>query len=397
MQPSAAGPATASGRDGVPRLLPRAEPQRASMAATDEDLPLIDAPQLPYQPRDPQRYRPGIGLIGCGEITVEHLAAYRQAGYRVLALCDLDVRRAEARRDEYYPSAETVSDYEQLLSRQDIEVVDIATHPPERAALIEAALQAGKHVLSQKPFVEDLTVGRRLADLADTQGVRLAVNQNGRFAPHFSYLRQAVAAGMLGQLTSAHLRVHWDHSWIRGTPFEEIRHLILYDFAIHWFDMLVTVMDRAPQRVFASVARTVDQQVRPALLGQAVVEFDGAQASLVFDGGTSLGRHDATYVTGTEGTFHSSGPSLRSQQVVLTRKEGVARLQLEGTWFPDGFHGTMGELLCAIEEERRPTHDARNNLASLELCFAAVASAERGEAVVPGTVRALPAAAKLPP
>src|SRR4029079_17535866 len=60
-----------------------------------------------------------------------------------------------------------------------------------------------------------------------------------------------------------------------------------------------------------------------------------------------------------------------------------------GSWFPDGFHGTMGELLSAIEEKREPTNSARNNLDSLALCFAAVASADRGEPVVPGSVRTL--------
>jgi hypothetical protein len=50
----------------------------------------------------------------------------------------------------------------------------------------------------------------------------------------------------------------------------------------------------------------------------------------------------------------------------------------------------MAELLAAIAENREPTHNARNNLASLALCFAAVASADRGEPVKPGTVRRLP-------
>jgi hypothetical protein len=64
---------------------------------------------------------------------------------------------------------------------------------------------------------------------------------------------------------------------------------------------------------------------------------------------------------------------------------------LEGSWFPDGFHGTMAELLTAIEEQREPANGARGNLHGLALCFAAVASAERHEPVVPGTVRTLPA------
>jgi len=54
---------------------------------------------------------------------------------------------------------------------------------------------------------------------------------------------------------------------------------------------------------------------------------------------------------------------------------------------PDGFRGTMGELLCAIEEDREPRNSARNNLQSLALCFAALASADSGEPVSPWEAR----------
>ncbi len=164
------------------------------------------ASELPYKPRDPKKYRPAIGLIGCGGITKEHLTAYRTAGYRVTALCDLTLSRAEGRKAEFYPQAEVYTDYRRLLKRDDVEVVDIATHPSERAVIIEDALKAGKHVLSQKPFVLDLDLGRRLADLADSRGLKLAVNQNGRWAPHFSYIRNAIQAGVLGQVASAIFR-----------------------------------------------------------------------------------------------------------------------------------------------------------------------------------------------
>src|SRR5436189_1012418 len=112
----------------------------------------ITVPQLDYRPRDPASYRPAIGLIGCGGISAYHLAAYREAGYNVVALCDLYEDRARDRQAHYFPQADIYTDYRELLRRDDIEVVDIATHPPERAPIIEAALLARKHVLSQKPF-----------------------------------------------------------------------------------------------------------------------------------------------------------------------------------------------------------------------------------------------------
>ena len=257
--------------------------------------------------------------------------------------------------------------------------------------MIKAALEAGKHVLSQKPFVLDLDFGQRMVDLADRKGVKLAVNQNGRWAPHFSYIRQAIRAGLLGQLAAAHCSVHWDHSFLEGTPFDKIKHLILYDFAVHWFDILTCFLaDRQPKRVYASVARTGWQRMNPPLLAQALVEYDGAQASLVFDAHTQFGPEDRTYVTGSRGTILSIGPDLKRQKLTLVTAEGQASPRLAGCWFDDGFHGTMGELLCSIEENREPDNSARENLTSLALCFAAVAAAERHRPVAPGTVRKMP-------
>jgi len=350
----------------------------------------IEAPKLPYQPRDPRRYRPRIGLIACGGITKDHLTAYRKAGYQVTAMADPVLHRARKRKTEFYPEARVCGDYRDLLKRDDVEVVDIAAHPQERAPIIEAALLAGKHVLSQKPFVLDLDFGGRMVELADRRGLKLAVNQNGRWAPHFSYIRQAIRAGLLGQVTAAHLSVHWDHNYLKGTAFEKVKHLILYDFGIHWFDILTCFLDySAVRRVYASTAHSPVQQVRPALLAQALVEYDGAQASLVFDADTRFGPQNHTYVTGSRGTIVSTGPDLKHQTVTLYTPEGWARPELEGCWFPDGFRGTMGELLSAIEEDREPLNSGRNNLQSLALCFAAAASAERHEPVVPGTVRTM--------
>ncbi len=125
------------------------------------------------------------------------------------------------------------------------------------AEIIADALKAGKHVLSQKPFVVDLDVGERLADLADRCGLKLAVNQNGRWAPHFSFMRQAVATGLLGDVTAVHLSVHWDHGWVKNTEFEKVKHLILFDFGIHWFDILACFMARQrAEQVYATAAQS---------------------------------------------------------------------------------------------------------------------------------------------
>jgi hypothetical protein len=121
-----------------------------------------------------------------------------------------------------------------------------------------------------------------------------------------------------------------------------------------------------------------------------VIEYEGGQAALVFDGHVVHGQEDRTFLAGTTGSAVSVGPSLAEQVVTVCTAAGRSSPNLEGTWFPDGFHGSMGELLCAIEERREPSNSARNNLRSLELTFAAIASAHEGVARIPGEIQSLP-------
>lgn len=352
---------------------------------------LTQLASIPYRPQSPQHYRPNIGLVGCGGISHYHLRAYRAAGFNVTVLVDLDRSRAESRRNEFYPDAVATDDLQRIWQDDSIEVVDITTHPPERPPLIEKALRSGKHVLSQKPFVLDLDIGRELVEVAAKCDRYLSVNQNGRWAPHFSYARQVAASGLIGKVFGAHLSCHWDHRWVRGTPFEEVKHLVLYDYAIHWFDILRCFLPgRDAQRVFASTARAPGQDLKPNLLAQAVIEFADAQATLAFDACVPAGSQERTYLSGTEGSLTSVGAGNNEQELSVHVAEGSWSPKLSGMWFPDGFHGTMGELLCAIEEKRPSLLDARDNLESLALCFAAVESADTGLPIRPGAVRKLP-------
>lgn len=354
----------------------------------------INPPKVNYRPKVPKSYRPKIAMIGTGGISEFHLKAYRKCGYEVAAFASRTRSKAEAKRDEFFPEAEVYDDYHAILERKDIEVLDITPHPADRIPIVKEALKAGKHVLSQKPFVLDLSDGEELIRIAEENGVKLAVNQNGRWAPHFSYLRNAVAEGVIGRVTSLDFNLQWDQTWIKGTSeFESIHHLILFDFAVHWFDIASQIMaGQEPTRVLASVVHYEEQVYRPPALAAVIIEYPGAQVRFSFNAHTTLGEEDVTTVVGTEGTLRSRGPGLNEQpEMEIYLEEGCCRVPLESCWFDAGFEGTMGELLCAIEEGRDPNNSATSNLKSLELCFAALASADTGQPVKVGSVRTVSA------
>jgi len=350
-------------------------PSQDSYALVANAAKVIEAPVLNYAPPMPLDRSIGIGLIGAGGISFAHLDAYRKHGLRVVAICDRHLDRAQARRDAYFPDACATDQVEELIGRADIRVLDLTVHPKDRAPLIRRALESGQHVLSQKPFVRDLQIGRELVELADRKGLRLAVNQNGRWAPHLSYMREAVAAGLIGSPSSVDVAIHWDHSWIAGAPFADMEFVVLDDFAIHWFDFLVSIIGERAELVFATASRAEGQTVTSELLSQVLVTYPGGQASLIFNGAAAYGSSDTTIVVGTGGTLRSTGPDLRRQTVTLCTVEGAAQPKLTGQWFNDGFAGTMGALLCAIETGNEPINSARGNLVALRLSRAAIESA----------------------
>lgn len=344
--------------------------------------------KINYKPRDPKGYRPGIGIIGCGGIIEAHLAAYKKAKYKIVAMADINEENLKKRAAEV-PEVKTFTDYYKLLKLPEVEIVDIATHPEERVQIIKDALNSGKHVLSQKPFVLDLDIGKELANLAEKKRLLLAVNQNGRWNPPWNYTYQVIQSGIIGEVMSIHMRCHWDHNWIRKHPkFNKVHHIILYDYGIHWFDIVSAWMeDKKSKRVFASFANASNQKATPPLLAQVLIEYEGAQASLIFDGSQSIGGENSFFIGGTKGSIYCSGPDLNHYILEIRTKKGIYRPNLEGTWFSDGFHGTMAELLSAIKENRIPWNNALDNLKSLQVCFSACVSADKGKTVNPSIIR----------
>lgn len=349
---------------------------------SDSDKKEIAVPSLTYRPPQPKKLSPAIGLVGCGGITKHHLQAYRDAGWDVVAMYNRSEEALKARSDEFYPEATLYNDINELLAHPGLNVVDLAAPPTVRAEHIALACKAGKHILSQKPLAESLEEARRLTELTEAAGVKAAVNQNGRWAPYFAWMQAAVRAGSIGDVNSVSMTLNWDHSWTQGTPFENIQHLILYDFGIHWFDQTAQFFhQKKALEVYAANAPSALQTMSPPLLASATIRYERGLATLQFNGHSTCGTEECITVCGTQGTLRSRGEPCSATTVELHTPEGVARPQLEGAWFNDGFRGTMGELLSAIEEDREPQNSFRNNLQSLELCFAALESSETGQVV----------------
>ena len=347
-----------------------------SYALRSSSSKLVKAPNFDYKPPTTKSYNPNIAIVGTGGISSTHLAAYKKAKYNVKLLYNRTLSKAKKLRDIYFPQSDITNNFNDILNNKKIEILDITLHPEEREEFIKKGILAGKHILSQKPFVNNLKVGKKLVKLAKKNNVKIAINQNGRWAPHFAYIREAVKSNLIGDVISCHTSIQWNHSWIKNTEFENNYDLIFYDFGIHWFDFLTSILRNRIINVFASQNKAITQTVKPPLLSQCLVQLNQGQASLIFDGFTNFGTQDRTIITGTKGTIISVGPDLGKQKIEIYTRKGKSSPKLQGSWFNDGFHGTMGELLSSIEEKRNPLNNAEDNLLSLKLTFAALESSK---------------------
>jgi predicted dehydrogenase len=347
-------------------------------------------PEINYRPSFPAGYSPRVGLIGCGAIALSsHLKAYAKFGVKVAGVYDIRPAAAEA-ACAMYELPTPCSSLGELLADSSIEVVDIATTPDVRVPLMARALEAGKHILAQKPLAPTVAEAREIVAAAERLGLKLAVNQNGRWLPPWRIATLLVEQGVIGDVLAITHLYDMKHGWTIGTHFDEMEHFVIYDFSIHRLDIIRCWTDgRAPVSIRAREYRTPNQPPEGKTPWGAWMEvaYEGEVNAMVRGVGCSETSRPSQpfWIHGTDGTIRGS---VLGRDFVEVEKNGLfARYTLEGDLHLDRFAATMGELFHAIAEDREPYNSGRHNLLSLQMTLAAVRSAEQGgRPVAPGEV-----------
>lgn len=140
-----------------------------------------------------------VGVIGAGRWSAAaHLPGFvRTPLADVVVICDLDRELAEARAKQF-GIPEVVTDYEKILHRSDIDVVDIVTRG-DHQELVFATLEAGKHCLVEKPVCHDYRDVWRAHRLAVSKGLKTKVGLTFRYAPAVQYMFELVREGFIGR------------------------------------------------------------------------------------------------------------------------------------------------------------------------------------------------------
>lgn len=169
----------------------------------------------------------GVAMVGAGFMGAVHSLAWREAGRmfhlgRTPRMVAVAARRPEAVADaaSRWGWEEGVTDWRSLLSREDIDVIDICTPGDSHAPIALAALEANKHVLCEKPLANTVAEAESMAEAARkaaARGVRSMVAFNYRRVPALAWARQLVAGGRLG--TIRQVRAVYLQDWLLDPDF----------------------------------------------------------------------------------------------------------------------------------------------------------------------------------
>ncbi|GAA4060859.1 Gfo/Idh/MocA family oxidoreductase [Amphibacillus indicireducens] len=321
-------------------------------------------------------------IIGCGRIAKFHLEGIlEQPLATVKAVCDLDIKKAE-RLIASLSDIEIISDYRDILLDPSIDVVNICTNHQSHFEITRAAIEAGKHVIIEKPVTLSLDEADILIEAQKKNNVKATVVFQNRFNQSIELTKKALDEGMFGRLSHGVGSVRWSRTqdyylqdpW-RGKAYEKDG--ILMNQSIHTIDLLTYLM--GPVKKVTGQVKTAFYDIEMENVGLATLEFENSAIGL-FEGAGTIYPTDLEgriNIFGETGTVMLGGMSANKIEAwrftndYETEQEELLKKLLEEeanapTVYGFGHEKVIKDMIDAIKEDRQPKvslQDGKNALA----------------------------------
>ncbi|WP_248930631.1 Gfo/Idh/MocA family protein [Paenibacillus hamazuiensis] len=356
-----------------------------------------------------------IGIIGCGAIANQkHMPSLAKLGHlgRMVAFCDVVAERAsKAAADFGDADAKVFEDYKELLKDGSIDVVHVLTPNLYHSQITVDALEAGKHVMCEKPMAINSMEAKRMLDAAKKSGKRLTIGYQNRFKEESQVLKRACISGDMGEIymAKAHaVRRKAVPTWGVFTDKKLQGGGALIDIGTHALDLTLWCMDNyKPKSVTGSVYYKLKDNMEGNLFGPwDPATFDVEDSAFAFikmeDGATiflecswALNTTDAkeakTSLFGvTGGAEMKLGPDRKTELVFNTAKYGklmeMKPNSLSSVAYFSGADDNPGVLeakqwLESILQDTEPLVTAEQAYVVTQILEAVYLSAETGKAV----------------
>lgn len=227
-----------------------------------------------------------VAIVGTGNISHAHVQAYLTFPKRceIVALVDIVPEKAQRMKEKYGLNADVYDDHQALLSRTDIDLVDVCTPPYVHASISINCLRSGKNVICEKPMAASLEECDAMLRARDESGKQLSIIAQNRFRQPISDLKALLDSGLAGPVRSAQVDSYWWRGhcyydlWWRGTWEKEGGGCTL-NHAVHHIDMLCWMMG-LPEKVTSILANVAHDNAEVEDLSASILQYPGALAQL---------------------------------------------------------------------------------------------------------------------
>ena len=339
------------------------------------------------------------GIIGCGVIAPWHADSVVASDYAdLVAVCDIDVEKGKAFAEKY--GTAFFADYKRMLASANIDVVSICTPSGLHSEMAVAAAKAGVHILCEKPMAITVPQINAMIEAVDKAGVKMEVIFQRRTYPTTQRVREAVQAGILGQMTlgDAYLKYYRSPAYYKSADWRATWALdgggALMNQGVHGIDVLAWVMGDVESVYAKAEAKVRDIEVEDTCV--ALVTFANG-AFGVIEGTTSSNPGESTtfHFHGDKGTIILDDNGIQKWAVAEDRsvvaqndpEQCVTRETLAATSDPRamsqaGHRAQVDDLCMAIKEDREPMITGASARKSVELILAIYESARTGKEVM---------------
>ena len=279
-----------------------------------------------------------IGIIGCGSIArVKHVRALLQFPDRceITALADMQPAAAYSLREDLLPGAKVYEDFEELLNDPSVDAVHICTPNHSHCEIAVKALNAGKHVMCEKPMAESYADACRMVEAAKKNQRKLTVGYQNRFRDDSQAVHAAARAGDLGEIyyAKAHAtRRKKVPTWGRFLSMEAQGGGPLIDIGTHAIDLALWFMDNYE---IASVTAAAFKGLVDDPAGNVWGPWDPAKFE-VEDSAFGFIRMKNGALLSVEASWALNIPDAREACVTVCGTKGGAQ-QLQGDYGPGSY------------------------------------------------------------
>ncbi|TMD74128.1 MAG: hypothetical protein E6I81_01980 [Chloroflexi bacterium] len=319
----------------------------------------------------------GVGLLGYGAIGREHaMSITAVSGFRLAGVCDLSAERREAAARDWPVRVHAHQD--EMLSDPEVGLVVVGTPPSAHADPVLAALDAGKHVVCEKPFGLHVDEVDRMIDAAASRGLVLTVFQSRRWDPDYLALRDVARSGRIGEpfYLESFIGGH-DHPCDFWHSHEPISGGTIYDWGSHYFDWILQLFPDTVRTVTAQAHKRVWHDVTNSDQVRVDLTFEGGAQAMFLQSDIAAARKPKWYLLGTQGAvvgewIDGPVPSDFPAQIKVFRAGGEEMLTLPPR-DEHGFYRNLADHLAWGEPLAVKAEDARRTVAVMEAATRSIA------------------------